>query len=439
MEIVLKIVLFALSISEMYMCYRFVFLCWADKKNLTKVKKVIFAVIICVVGVMVGINRSFFFFSQWVFIMQVGIVSLFALTLPTKGKLISIEVVCTYFVLVALVDFLFAFFAGEILEDSFVERVFVGVRPIKVVIMLTTRVFLYFIFTRLEKKKETIKETVYEYRKSLAIFCVCSLAILRGYQIVLAEYVDSGGRVRVLSAAFSLLIIFILAFLEIGMIFKNAEVTRKLDYITLKNDMQDEYYQQLSALMGESREHIHDMKHHIQILDKYAEEGEYERIHNYLREIGLPVLSLGRMVWTGSEILDLVLNQKKIDAEKNNVRMKIDVKGECCLPLTDREICSLFSNLLDNALEACIRMESEERWIEVQLDEKGEMISIDVRNSIGESPQIIGGKFQSKKKDKNLHGLGLHSVERIMDKQGGFLEAQVEEGCFDIHIILFKQ
>ena len=60
-------------------------------------------------------------------------------------------------------------------------------------------------------------------------------------------------------------------------------------------------------------------------------------------------------IYTGNRILDLILSQKRMTAQKNGIDFNVNVMPLAHLPFAEREICSLFGNLLDNAVEACGR------------------------------------------------------------------------------------
>ena len=66
-------------------------------------------------------------------------------------------------------------------------------------------------------------------------------------------------------------------------------------------------------------------------------------------------------VWTGIEILDYLLTQEKKKADQRNIKFQIETQRIDSLPFSDIEIVSIFGNLLDNAIEACEKIEIEER------------------------------------------------------------------------------
>lgn len=439
MEIVLKVILFVLSVFEVYMCYRFLFLCWADKMELNNVRKVVLAVFTIVVGVGMGINRVIVLFSHWMFLTQIIVVCLSLWFVPKSRKIIAVEVTVTYFAIVALIDFLFVFIEMGIWKNRFMGEVFYAISFHKILLFAVTRILIYVIWVKMKDREGELKETVYEYRRGLFVFCVSAIIILRIYQIIFAEYSEVGMTIEIMGTLLSLIVILILAFFAFGLLIKNMEVTKNLEFISLKGDMLNEHYQQLAELVEESREHVHDMKHHLQILDNYAETGENIKIHEYLKEIGLPVLSVEKMAWTDNQMLNLILNQKKAETEKKNIAMDILIDKNCQFPLTDYEICSLFSNLLDNSLEACQQIETGERQIELQIGRKGEVTFVRLVNSSGNSPVIRDGKLQSSKREKGLHGLGLNSVKRTVERHEGDLECVVKKDRFEVYITFFWQ
>lgn len=72
-------------------------------------------------------------------------------------------------------------------------------------------------------------------------------------------------------------------------------------------------------------------------------------------------------IWTGNRMLDMILNQKTKDAKEKETDMQIETEVFATLPFSDREIISLFGNVLDNALEACERIQDKKRWIKIKI------------------------------------------------------------------------
>lgn len=132
-------------------------------------------------------------------------------------------------------------------------------------------------------------------------------------------------------------------------------------------------------------------------------------------------------IWTGNHMLDMLLNQKEKDAQNQNTVMQIDTEVFSTLPFTDREIISLFGNLLDNALEACEKINDKERWIKIKIKKKNLLLYIEIANALEEMPKQIQKEFVSNKKDNGLHGYGMKNIQDIVKKYDGIFEYKVYE------------
>lgn len=156
----------------------------------------------------------------------------------------------------------------------------------------------------------------------------------------------------------------------------------------------EERYQE----MLKSRKVVHDMKNHILALKNYDQEQNWPGLHEYLNELSNDMLEYNFHVWTGNHMLDMILNQKEKDAQNQNTVMQIDTEVFSTLPFTDREIISLFGNLLDNALEACEKINDKERWIKIKIKKKNLLLYIEIANALEEMPKQIQKEFVSNKK-----------------------------------------
>ena len=99
---------------------------------------------------------------------------------------------------------------------------------------------------------------------------------------------------------------------------------------------------------------------------KLAEKGEYERLHEYIGKLR-PLEKDRHRQWTQNLILDMILEYKLLAMEKKKIlyEIKTDMIGE--IALADKELCILLGNLLDNAIEACEKLEEEKRMVKIEV------------------------------------------------------------------------
>ena len=195
----------------------------------------------------------------------------------------------------------------------------------------------------------------------------------------------------------------------------------------------EEKYQE----MLKSRKVVHDMKNHLLALKKYDQERDWEGLHQYLNELSDDMLDDSYQIWTGNRMLDMILNQKEKDAQNQKTDMQIDTEVFSTLPFTDREIISLFGNLLDNALEACEQIKGKERWIRIKIKKKNRLIYIEIANAIAKKPDQNETGFISTKKENGLHGYGLKNMRDIVEKYEGIFQYEKREKSLVIMISVY--
>lgn len=196
---------------------------------------------------------------------------------------------------------------------------------------------------------------------------------------------------------------------------------RDQELLQVKVKALEEKYQE----MLKSRKVVHDMKNHLLALKKYDQERDWEGLHQYLNELSDDMLDDSYQIWTGNRMLDMILNQKTKDAEERETDMQIETEVFATIPFLDREIISLFGNLLDNALEACEKIRDKKRWIKIKIKKKNHLLYIETSNAIKEIPVQDQKGFVSVKKDEPLHGYGMKNIQDIVRKYDGMYRYEI--------------
>lgn len=138
------------------------------------------------------------------------------------------------------------------------------------------------------------------------------------------------------------------------------------------------------------------------------------------------------------ELLNLILNRKFQEAESFGITVEYRFDDMCGLLLTQMEVCALFTNILDNAIEAIQALAEEKgRWIQLDCARKGRMLVISESNPMPEwKIHFVEGIPQTTKKDKWNHGLGMQSIRRVVESYDGYMQIDVKESTFQLVIFL---
>lgn len=122
-----------------------------------------------------------------------------------------------------------------------------------------------------------------------------------------------------------------------------------------KNRLLHRQYEILQKNYAANAQLFHDMNHHLQVIYHLAERGENEKIRSYIAHAARPVQELSGCVWTGVDIVDAIINQKKQLAEEKGYTMDINAQLPYNTGIASDDFCTILSNLLDNCLEAMDR------------------------------------------------------------------------------------
>lgn len=198
---------------------------------------------------------------------------------------------------------------------------------------------------------------------------------------------------------------------------------------------QEEYIHMLVFQDENMRRFRHDFQAHTIALKVIAEKGDWEELRKYIRTMQQESAIDSVEQYTGVAAVDAVVGEWARQAKEKAVT----ITWEGRLPLSDRvevfDLCTIFSNLLSNALEACERLEEERRRIEIHIYCYENSILLTVKNTYDDAD---GRAFslKSRKGDAYHHGLGIRNVRDALKKYGGELNYQAEEGWVTAEVSL---
>lgn len=174
----------------------------------------------------------------------------------------------------------------------------------------------------------------------------------------------------------------------------------------------------------------HDLRQILQTLQGRITAQELERFDQTM-------LGCDASIQTGSDVLDVLLTEKRMLFEKQGVHITCFVDGAALHFMDEIDLYALFSNALTNAIAAVTELpDKEARFINLTMSRTDHMVVIHMENPFSGELQFENGLPQSRR-DRRYHGFGMKSMERIAEKYGGSLTIGQADGLFSLDIILF--
>lgn len=179
----------------------------------------------------------------------------------------------------------------------------------------------------------------------------------------------------------------------------------------------------------------HDMRHHMVVLQGYADKKDYKGIEEYLCDCISRLDKKSSGIYSGDSAMDSLLSHYRQLADEEKIRMGIQVDAEESFVVTDTDICIILGNLLENAYEACARQTEGARYITVKIHQSGSVLIILVENSYSGIVRKKDGVFLSAKA-KNRKGIGLESVLDVTKKYNGIPKVEYDGKIFRVSLLL---
>ena len=211
---------------------------------------------------------------------------------------------------------------------------------------------------------------------------------------------------------------------------RNARLQQENHLLSL----QQERYKNLCMAIEEARQARHDIRHHFVQLSALAEQGDMEKIKKYLLA-ATGKISDYNLHFCENQAVDSVFGYYSTLAKRENIPFHALVSLPADLSIDEIDLCLVFSNLLENAIQASVKTEPARRKINVEVyPHHNPLLLIHVENTFDGKIQQKNNIFQSSKHSEN--GIGIESVRHITDKNGGACDFTYEDGIFSAKIML---
>lgn len=179
---------------------------------------------------------------------------------------------------------------------------------------------------------------------------------------------------------------------------------------------------------NELRAFRHDINNQLTALSGYLDAGDLAGISDHFK-------SASPAINTGNNALDAILSAKRALAENHGIRFTSKLRVQENLPIAPEDLCIIFGNALDNAIEACDRLPADaERTIALHLLQDAHTLTCIVTNT---APSRRSASFVTSKADKAQHGFGLNNIREALDKYGVTPEITWEDGRFTLAFVFF--
>ena len=211
---------------------------------------------------------------------------------------------------------------------------------------------------------------------------------------------------------------------------RNARLQQENHFLSL----QKQRYDTLLAAIEEARHARHDLRHHFVQLSSLAEQGDLEKIRQYLKNATNKIPDLD-MHFCENRAADSVIGYYCALAKRENIPFHAQTDLPAKNTADEIDMCLVLSNLLENALEASLKTSASKRSIKISAYlHSPHLLLIQVTNPFDGEIHEKNHVFQSSKRHGN--GVGIQSVRRIAEKNGGASTFTYEDGIFSAKIML---
>lgn len=211
------------------------------------------------------------------------------------------------------------------------------------------------------------------------------------------------------------------------------QLEKKYQLLDMQIEMQKIQYQNMQQTMENFQRYKHDFRHHAIVIHTLLHEKNYKKLESYLQT--LPIFQIDDIpCLCENTTIDPILKHYYEFAKKHHIQTSFQVCLTENVPISANDLCVIFGNLLENAVEACLEIPEQKRFIRVICKPYRGILTLQVQNSYDGHLSIEHEHFVSTKHEGKA--IGIASVKQIVNKNNGVYKFEYTENKFSVSILL---
>ena len=376
--------------------------------------------------------------SEYFFIKEIGVIlaTFFILLLYKRGnwkKILTLTVI--FYGILIITDYITLFIEYTVYGEAEIALEETGILIIlldKIVLLLLVLI-LKAIFDRSEVAVLEDKDWI-----KMSVFPLFSIGMI----VAMLSQEKYGMTERLgelfLIIAFGLVAINVVMFVILRDILARETFIRDAQIYTIETQNKLNHYKTLSKSIEKQRSISHEYKNQLNVIQGLCNRNNIDELKIYLEEINGKVREDLDRIDTHHSIVNTVINEKYSEALSLGIAFVCKIGDMSTLTMEDKDIVTLLSNILNNAIEACKKVETK-KIIKLKFVCEEKAVILSCKNSYDGNIRKRDGELVTTKSNRSKeHGYGLKNIIQIVEKYDGDYVIQPGEKDFLI-AISFRQ
>ncbi len=237
-------------------------------------------------------------------------------------------------------------------------------------------------------------------------------------------------------AVFYIGFVFFFSFIYILISFTMLKILVEYSILSDVSEQEKQHQKELKSFIKMIRAQRHDFNLHLHAVNGLLEAGKYRECHEYVKKMVSETEYVNEVLPIYDTSISAMLYAYRSDAESSGIRMKFDITNNLKgLAPEAYEINRIIGNLLQNAIDAVSSEKDREYGIVVKIYESNGSSVIDISNKFFGDVSELSHMFEYNYSGKKNHeGLGLSTVQRIVESYKGVAYVEMDEDI--IHFIV---
>lgn len=310
------------------------------------------------------------------------------------------------------------------------------VRMIGIIISMTLLLGAVKLINPLFKKQEAELNSLYWF----AVFSIPAGCIFLLHSLVLQLEEEKNDAGFVLTTIIILFSINILVFF----LYEKLRKEEAMKYENILLTKQVESYEKQDLLIRDFQKDLngqrHDLKNHLATVKELADLQKTSELSAYIEDWFKDIVTIEPGIHTDQSVINAMINSKLYMAGLQKTDLQVNVEIPAKLNVIHTDLTILLGNLLDNALEACIKLLPNDRKIRCDIRCHNNILAIIVTNTYKSSElKMQNGKLYTTKSDMKSHGIGLNRIRQIVEKYDGVFEYKLSKSEQEANDIFIAQ